>query len=208
MGELEKERFQARSTFLSSADSDAAGSPSVRCSVLPSSRSTACGRISSTACSEFTAPAGLPGRFRTSDVPNVPQSPRLRVANGVWRRPSARINSGTPSSKRSQTARVASGVTSRSAIPVPPVVTTSLAASAALRIASSMTSCSSGTITCSTVSHPAPSNVRVTAGPERSSRKPFEHASLTVITPALRDGEVVESEVTNSIVQTGKLPPF
>ncbi len=36
--------------------------------------------------------------------------------------PSKRMRSATPSSKRSQTARVASGVTSRSAIPVPPVV--------------------------------------------------------------------------------------
>ena len=34
------------------------------------------------------------------------------------------MRSATPSSRRLQTARVASGVTSRSAIPVPPVVTT------------------------------------------------------------------------------------
>jgi hypothetical protein len=71
-------------------------------------------------------------------------------------------------------------------MPVPPVVTTSLADPAACRNESSMAGCSSGTVTRSTVSKPDASNSRATAGPDRSFLKPREEASLTVITAAVR----------------------
>ena len=73
-----------------------------------------------TASRDSTAPAGLPGRLRIRAFPRTPQTPRLKAANRVFLRPSARMRSDTPSIRRSQTARVASGVTSRAAMPVPP----------------------------------------------------------------------------------------
>ena len=71
-----------------------------------------------------TAPRGLPGRLideRRSG--RCRATPRDRSANGVDARPAARIASASPGASRSITARVASGVTSRTAKPVPPVVT-------------------------------------------------------------------------------------
>jgi len=106
------------------------------------------------------------------------------TARAVVRRPSARTSSATPSMRRSQIARVASGVTSRAAMPVPPVVTMSLAWAAARRSASSMAGCSSATVTAATVSNPPASSTLVTAGPERSSRRPRAQESLTVMTTA------------------------
>src|ERR1700691_1931357 len=100
------------------------------CSVFPSSKLSACGTSSSTACSDSTAPLGLPGTFKISVLPRTPHTPRLRAANGVFFKPSLRMRSPTPSIRRSQIASVASGVTSRTAIPVPPVVTMNCASSA------------------------------------------------------------------------------
>ena len=85
------------------------------------------GSKSTTASSDSTAPLGLPGRLRIRLRPRVPQRARLRAENLVFLRPSERMSSGIPSTSRSQTARVASGVTSRADIPVPPVVSTSRA---------------------------------------------------------------------------------
>src|SRR5207302_269203 len=48
-----------------------------RCSVFPASNWMACGISSITACNESAAPAGLPGRFSTTDVPQTPHTPRL-----------------------------------------------------------------------------------------------------------------------------------
>src|SRR6266567_2690997 len=96
----------------------------VKCSVFPAKIWIACGNTSITVCNDSTAPDGLPGRFSTRDVPHTPHSPRLNNANGVFFSPSRRILSDTPSSILPQTERVASGVTSRAEIPVPPVVTT------------------------------------------------------------------------------------
>src|SRR5579884_2884417 len=78
--------------------------------------------------------------------------------------------SATPSSTRSQTARVASGVTSRGAIPVPPLVTTKRAAAASSRKAEAIRSTSSGTILLVTTSKPAVTRAEVSRGPEASSR--------------------------------------
>ena len=52
----------------------------------------------------------------------MPPSERERSASGVDARPLARITSPKPGISRSKMERVASGVTSRRAIPVPPVV--------------------------------------------------------------------------------------
>ena len=94
------------------------------------SRSIAWGRTDRIAASEVSAPATLPGRLMTRVLPMHPQTARLRMAVGVCFRPSARILSLRPSTVRSQTISVASGVTSRGAIPVPPVVTMRLASAA------------------------------------------------------------------------------
>jgi len=95
------------------------------CSVFPLRSSRACGSKPAITSKDSTAPAGLPGRFKISVLLRTPHTPRLRAANGVFFPPSARMRSAMPSSSFSQTAFVASGVTSRAAIPVPPVVTIS-----------------------------------------------------------------------------------
>src|ERR1043165_4287831 len=97
------------------------------CSVFPARIWMACGKTSITACNDSTAPAGLPGRFSMTEVPQTPHKPRLNTANGVFFSPSRRIRSEIPSSIRPQTERVASGVTSRAEMPVPPVLTTNRA---------------------------------------------------------------------------------
>ena len=53
----------------------------------------------------------------------MPQTPREIMAMGVCFNVSMRIASARPGASRSMTARVASGVLSRGAKPVPPVVT-------------------------------------------------------------------------------------
>ena len=71
----------------------------------------------------WASPAGSrPGRPRAR-----PARPRESGASGVSARPRARRCSAMPGASRSRTSSVASGVTSRAARPVPPVVTTSVA---------------------------------------------------------------------------------
>ncbi len=142
-------------------------------------------RTGSTARSDVTAPAGAPGRFTISERPRVPATPRERTAKGVSRRPSARMRSGSPSSRRSQTRRVASGVTSRTVSPVPPVVRMSGKACAASRKACSIRSCSSGRIRRNGAEKPASASSAAAAGPERSSRSPLKQRSLMVRTAAV-----------------------
>src|SRR5205814_1146886 len=81
--------------------------------VSPLSNCRAWGRISITASSDSTAPFGLPGTFRITECPRTPHIPRLSAEKGVFFEPSSRMRSATPSTIRSQMARVASGVTSR-----------------------------------------------------------------------------------------------
>ena len=82
-----------------------------------------------------------------SVVPRIPAIWRDRMAVGTTRRETARICSPNPSRILSQTASVASGVTSRRAGPVPPVVTARQQPSwSAMRMSSaSIRSRSSGT---------------------------------------------------------------
>src|SRR5579883_2073745 len=65
---------------------------------------------------------GLPGRLTIRVRPRTPATPRESMPKGVCFRLSARMASAMPGASRSITARVASGVTSRGARPVPPVV--------------------------------------------------------------------------------------
>ena len=90
---------------------------------------------------------GRPGRFTTSACPQMPAVCRERIAVGTYFSDSCRMSSPKPGSIRVQTRSVASGVTSRGAGPVPPVVTTRQQPSAASsRIAVAIASRSSGTI--------------------------------------------------------------
>src|SRR5215469_6587512 len=146
-----------------------------------------------TASSDSTAPFGLPGRLRIRDWPRTPQTARLRTANFVDFEPSARIRSVMPSSSRSQTARVASGVTSRLAIPVPPVVTTNRTSTLKRTRISRMAPSSSGTIARETTRKFFFSRASATAGPPRSARSPREEESLTVTTAAVSSG--VEEDI-------------
>jgi len=159
-----------------------------QCSVLPPSKSRAWRRIPRTASNESIAAAGLPGRLSRSVVPRTPQIPRLKAAKGVFLAPSRRIRSGMPGIRRCATAKVASGVTSRTAIPVPPTVTTSRAVSAHAKSSFSISSCSSGAITVLTIWNPADSSLSQTAGPEVSFRLPWEDESLMVSTAAVFTG--------------------
>lgn len=69
---------------------------------------------------------GLPGRFRMRLLPLMPAVCRDKIAVGTYFREMARIFSPNPGIILEQTASVASGVLSRGAGPVPPVVTTKL----------------------------------------------------------------------------------
>ena len=57
--------------------------------------------------------------------PRMPATPRESIQWRVWGREASRIASAIPGTSRSITSPVASGVTSRGATPVPPVVSTS-----------------------------------------------------------------------------------
>src|SRR5438477_3505724 len=98
-----------------------------------------------------------------------------------------------PSIKRSQTPRVASGVTSRGATPVPPVVTTKRAWLQKRTRASWIAVSSSGTMSRATTRNLCFWRAAATAGPLRSSRSPREEESLTVMTAAVSSG--VEEDI-------------
>ena len=91
-------------------------------------------------------PHGFPGRFATNDLPSIPAVPRERDANGCCFEHSLLMNDMRPVHSRSTTALVASGVTSRGANPVPPVVKTKSAVSASSLILFWIRLMSSGTI--------------------------------------------------------------
>jgi len=154
------------------------------CSVWPERISSACGSKCATAFNEAIAPSGRPGRFKMSACAAVPQSARLSGAYGVWFRPADRISSGMPSSNFVQMTRVASGVTSRGPIPVPPVVTTRRNRTAATRSASTRAPASSGHMVELLTLKPSSVRRATTAGPEMSSRAPAKQESLTVMTVA------------------------
>lgn len=67
---------------------------------------------------------GLPGKFRIRQLPRIPAVCRERIAVGTYFNDMERIFSPKPGINLEHTASVASGVLSRGAGPVPPVVTT------------------------------------------------------------------------------------
>ena len=97
-------------------------------------------------------PPGEPGRLTMRVFLRVPAKPRDSAARGNESSDSRRMRSAMPGASRSSTARVASGVTSRGARPVPPVVSTRSAASPShhavsaetIWVVSSGTSCAIG----------------------------------------------------------------
>ena len=66
---------------------------------------------------------GCPGRLIINDLSRIPAVWRLRIAVGTFSSETLRISSPKPGNIFSHTSPVASGVTSRTAGPVPPVVT-------------------------------------------------------------------------------------
>src|SRR5687767_1007788 len=90
----------------------------------PSIKSMQYGIAGNTASKQSRMALGLPGRLTINELPRIPAIWRDRIAVGTNLSDTARISSPKPSRILSQTASVASGVTSRLAGPVPPVVTT------------------------------------------------------------------------------------
>src|SRR5581483_4090416 len=138
------------------------------------------------ASSDSTAPFGDPGRFTIKTLPRVPATPRESAASGVERRPVARITSAKQGISRSITDRVASGVTSRKAIPVPPVVKTADTRPESARSARRppIAAASSGRTSSTETRQPSCSSRSRTAGPEMSERVPLCAESLMVSTAA------------------------
>src|SRR5574339_350371 len=88
----------------------------------PSSRSMQYGIAGNTASRHCRIALGLPGKFRTKVRLRMPAVCRERIAVGTYVRLFALINSPKPGNILLHTASVASGVTSRTAGPVPPDV--------------------------------------------------------------------------------------
>src|SRR5438477_2448715 len=160
---------------------------SYACSVRPLRSSSTCGTSSTIASRDSTAPFGEPGRFTIRTVPRVPASERESTASGVATRPRVRINSPKPGISRSNTARVASGVTSRGATPVPPVVKIAATCPPSESVASRwlISEITSGITSITATLQPSCSNRSRRAGPERSVRVPALTESLMVKTAAL-----------------------
>jgi len=135
-----------------------------------------------TASRDSTAPFGLPGRLMMMLAPRIPATARDMMARGVFFMPSARICSANPGIRRSATAIVASGVTSRGPRPVPPVVRIKSAAreSATVLIKPSIHWRSSAETCVETTSQPSALQRSTRPGPERSSLVPRETESLMV----------------------------
>ncbi len=98
-----------------------------RCGVAlsPAASSSPCRSAGLTTANPSRQPPGEPGRLTTSVPPRRPATPRESSACGVRAIASVRMASARPGASRSMNASVASGVTSRGAKPVPPVVSTS-----------------------------------------------------------------------------------
>lgn len=89
----------------------------------PPMRSMQYGMAGNTASRHSRMALGLPGRLTMRVLPRMPAVCRERMAVGTYWRLVARMSSPNPGIIFSHTASVASGVTSRGAGPVPPVVT-------------------------------------------------------------------------------------
>src|SRR5690349_23966578 len=156
------------------------------CTVASSaSRRSACSSAGRSTAYPSRQPPVEPGRLTTSAEPATPAVPRESKPCGVFAIESARSACAIPGASRSSTSRVASGVTSRGARPVPPVVRTRRDEAASALIAAAISSRSSGTTRRST-SYPSPRSSSSSASPLRSSRVPATTPSDTVSTAAFR----------------------
>ncbi len=111
--------------------------------------------------------------------PRIPATPRDNRPSGLTNL----MASARPGASRSMTSLVPSGVWSRGAKPVPPVVTTSPWKLADTRASSPATAATpSATTERSTTVNPAPVSASCRASPDRSSRVPATTPSETVTT--------------------------
>ena len=150
-------------------------------------RSTQSGTAAKTASRHSLTALGDPGRLMISAEPRTPAVWRERIAVGTWGRETARIASPKPASSLSSTAAVASGVTSRGAGPVPPVVMTRqhpASSTSSTRVAR-ISSGSSGMTRAAASQGEVRTSLRyaLTVGPPRSSYTPWEARSETETMP-------------------------
>ena len=130
-------------------------------------------------------PPGYPAGSRSASLQASRTPHGSAQQTDVCSSPSARIRSANPSISRSQTSLVASGVTSRAASPVPPVVTIKVRA-----LLHDVATLRQSNPAHRAVSRPSPSPTPAassnwrTAGPERSTCSPREQRSLIVSTTA------------------------
>src|SRR5437868_5406516 len=145
-------------------------------------------------CSVSRIDFGWPGRLMISAPLRITPTWRERIAVGTNFRLIWRICSPKPGITLSATARVASGVTSRGAGPVPPVVSTrsQRRSSTSSRSAAAMASCSSGMRRASQVIglRTARPSHSFSAGMPLSSYVPADARSLTETTPMRRGSNV------------------
>src|SRR5712692_4592980 len=138
------------------------------------------------ASSESTAPRGLPGRLMSRVFSCTPATARESTARGVFLRPTSRMSSAKPGSSLVQTAEVASGVTSRGPMPVPPVVRIKSSSPASARVTRRERSVasSSGVTWRDNTCQPYSEQRAATTTPDISWRSFWATESLTVMMAA------------------------
>lgn len=154
----------------------------IQCAVCPCSNSMTCGTSGSIIFKPWRAPRGEPGRLTMSDRFRVPATDLDNTEYFVCSSPFERISSEIPGISRCKMPRVASGVTSRKATPVPPVVKISEISfwSAHSCNCAAIFAASSGTIAVVTTDQFSSWQQRQSAGPDSSGRVPRAEESLTV----------------------------
>ena len=127
---------------------------------------------------------GLPGRLTISVLARMAATARVSMARGVYCRLLATMAAGIPGTIRSAISQVASGVQSRGAKPVPPVVSSRShpPPSHSSRMAAASRSRSSGSRTVRVTSIPACSHICAISAPLSSTRSPRLPLSLAVST--------------------------
>ena len=129
-------------------------------------------------------------RVADDRLPRMPATPRESRPCGL----TSRIASASPGASRSITARVPSGVWSRGAKPVPPVVTINPAKPSLISISVRATSSAPSWVTrWSTTSKPFAARWAASPRPPVSSRTPWNTPSLTVSTFACSGGVVTHA---------------
>ncbi len=127
---------------------------------------------------------GLPGRFKISAPPRVPHTARDTAAREVLARLTMVMALSKPAMRFSMTRKVASGVTSRGATPVPPVVQMKSKPSTRASCVKSAASCRSSSGSTKPRARQSSISARANSsmsGPEASARKPAAPLSLRVI---------------------------